>query len=109
VVRHHVAYNVSDLAPFAQLFPLGMLNIAVLATITVLIVAEKSRPLGHRIGQPARLTLPTSGAEASSPDGRRQNGAARVDTELQTPDHASRGLGTVYRPPDANGGLRVGH
>jgi predicted metal-binding membrane protein len=42
---------------FVILFPLGMLNIAALAAITVLIFAEKSLPLGHRIGQFVALAL----------------------------------------------------
>jgi predicted metal-binding membrane protein len=42
---------------FVILFPLGMLNIAALAAITVLIFAEKSMPLGHRIGQVGALAL----------------------------------------------------
>jgi predicted metal-binding membrane protein len=42
---------------FVILFPLGMMNIAVLAVITVLIFAEKSLPLGHRIAALAAVGL----------------------------------------------------
>jgi predicted metal-binding membrane protein len=35
---------------FLILFPLGMLNVAAMAAITLLIFAEKSLPLGHRLG-----------------------------------------------------------
>jgi predicted metal-binding membrane protein len=49
---------------FVILFPLGMLNVAALAAITALIFAEKSLPLGHRIGQAAALALIVYGALA---------------------------------------------
>jgi predicted metal-binding membrane protein len=42
---------------FVILFPLGMMNVAVLAVATVLIFAEKSLPLGQRIVQLAALGL----------------------------------------------------
>jgi predicted metal-binding membrane protein len=42
---------------FVVLFPLGMMNIAALAALTVLIFAEKSLPLGHRIRQLGALAL----------------------------------------------------
>lgn len=42
---------------FVILFPLGMLNIAALAALTLLIFAEKSLPLGHRIAQVGALAL----------------------------------------------------
>jgi predicted metal-binding membrane protein len=42
---------------FVILFPLGMMNVAVLAVATVLIFAEKSLPLGQRIAQLAALGL----------------------------------------------------
>ncbi len=42
---------------FAILFPLGMMNIAVLAAITLLIFAEKSTPIGRRVAQFAALAL----------------------------------------------------
>ena len=42
---------------FVILFPLGMMNIAALAAITLLIFAEKSLPLGHHICQFGALAL----------------------------------------------------
>jgi predicted metal-binding membrane protein len=42
---------------FVILFPLGMLNIAALAALTLLIFAEKSLPFGQRIRQLAALAL----------------------------------------------------
>ncbi len=36
---------------FVILFPLGMMNIAVLAAVTVLIFAEKALPMGRQISQ----------------------------------------------------------
>ncbi len=39
------------------LFPLGLMNIGAMALITALIFAEKSLPLGRRIGQLAALAL----------------------------------------------------
>jgi predicted metal-binding membrane protein len=42
---------------FVILFPLGMMNVAVLAVVTALIFAEKSLPLGQRIAQLAALAL----------------------------------------------------
>lgn len=42
---------------FAILFPLGMMNIGVLAVITLLIFAEKTLPPGRRIGQLAGVAL----------------------------------------------------
>ena len=42
---------------FVLLFPLGVMNVAAMAAITVLIFAEKSLPAGARIGQVAGLVL----------------------------------------------------
>jgi predicted metal-binding membrane protein len=42
---------------FVILFPLGMMNMAALAVITLVIFAEKSLPLGARIAQLAALAL----------------------------------------------------
>ncbi len=42
---------------FVILFPLGMMNVAAMAVITLLIFAEKSLPLGPRIGQLAAAAL----------------------------------------------------
>jgi predicted metal-binding membrane protein len=42
---------------FLILFPLGVMNIAVMAVLTALIFAEKSLPLGQRIGQVAAGVL----------------------------------------------------
>lgn len=42
---------------FVIFFPLGMLNVAAMAVVTVLIFAEKSLPLGQRIAQLAALAL----------------------------------------------------
>jgi len=42
---------------FVIFFPLGMMNVAVLAVVTVLIFAEKSLPLGQRVAQLAALLL----------------------------------------------------
>lgn len=42
---------------FVILFPLGMLNVAAMATITLLIFAEKSLPRGHRIAQFGAVAL----------------------------------------------------
>jgi predicted metal-binding membrane protein len=42
---------------FVILFPLGMMNVAMMAIITVLIFAEKSMPLGHRISHVAAVVL----------------------------------------------------
>ena len=42
---------------FVIFFPLGMMNVAMLAVVTVLIFAEKSLPLGQRIAQLAALLL----------------------------------------------------
>jgi predicted metal-binding membrane protein len=42
---------------FVILFPLGMLNIAALAALSLVIFAEKSLPLGHRIAQLSALVL----------------------------------------------------
>ncbi len=47
---------------FAILFPLGMMNIAILAMITLLIFAEKSLPLGLQIGRIAAAALIVYGA-----------------------------------------------
>ncbi len=46
---------------FAILFPLGMMNIAVLGLITLLIFAEKSTPLGREVAQLAAAALITYG------------------------------------------------
>jgi predicted metal-binding membrane protein len=42
---------------FVIFFPLGMMNVAAMAAITVLIFAEKSLSLGHRISQMGALAL----------------------------------------------------
>jgi predicted metal-binding membrane protein len=42
---------------FVILFPLGMMNIAVLAAVTVLIFAEKALPIGRHISQLAGVGL----------------------------------------------------
>jgi predicted metal-binding membrane protein len=42
---------------FAILFPLGMMNIAVLALITLLIFAEKSTPIGRQVASVAAVAL----------------------------------------------------
>ncbi len=42
---------------FLILFPLGVMNIAIMAVLTALIFAEKSLPLGQRIGQVAAGVL----------------------------------------------------
>ncbi len=42
---------------FALLFPLGMLNIAVMLALTALIFAEKSWPIGRRVAQVAAVAL----------------------------------------------------
>jgi predicted metal-binding membrane protein len=47
---------------FAILFPLGMLNIAVLALITLLIFAEKSTPIGRQVATLAAVALIVYGA-----------------------------------------------
>ena len=47
---------------FVILFPLGMMNVAAMAVITLLIFAEKSLRLGHRIGQGAAVALIAYGA-----------------------------------------------
>lgn len=47
---------------FAILFPLGMMNIAVLALITLLIFAEKSTPFGRQIAISAAVALIAYGA-----------------------------------------------
>jgi predicted metal-binding membrane protein len=46
---------------FLILFPLGVMNIAVMAALTALIFAEKSLPAGRRIGQVAAGALITYG------------------------------------------------
>jgi len=47
---------------FVILFPLGMMNIAVLALITLLIFAEKSTPFGRQVATLAAATLIVYGA-----------------------------------------------
>ena len=42
---------------FVILFPLGVMNVAVMAALTALIFAEKSLPVGRRIGQAAAVAL----------------------------------------------------
>jgi predicted metal-binding membrane protein len=42
---------------FAILFPLGMMNIALLAVVTLLIFAEKSLPFGARLSWPVAALL----------------------------------------------------
>jgi predicted metal-binding membrane protein len=46
---------------FVIVFPLGMMNVAVLAAIVVLIFAEKSLPFGQRVTQLAATALLTYG------------------------------------------------
>jgi predicted metal-binding membrane protein len=47
---------------FVILFPLGMMNVAALAAITLLIFAEKSLPVGRQLGQVAAVALIAYGA-----------------------------------------------
>jgi len=47
---------------FVMLFPLGVMNAAAMALITLLIFAEKSLPMGRQIGQMAATALMTYGA-----------------------------------------------
>jgi len=47
---------------FAVLFPLGLMNVAAMALVTVLIFTEKSLPLGLRIAQAAAVCLVAYGA-----------------------------------------------
>ena len=42
---------------FVILFPLGLMNLGVMAVITLLIFAEKSLPVGPRVGQIAAIAL----------------------------------------------------
>jgi len=42
---------------FVIFFPLGMMNVAAMAVVTILIFAEKSFPMGQRIAQLAALLL----------------------------------------------------
>ena len=42
---------------FVILFPIGIMNVAAMAVITVLIFAEKSLPFGRRISQIAAFAL----------------------------------------------------
>jgi predicted metal-binding membrane protein len=42
---------------FAILFPLGVMNIAIMAAITLLIFAEKSLPIGELVGRIAAAAL----------------------------------------------------
>lgn len=42
---------------FVILFPLGVMNIVAMAVITLLIFAEKSLPMGRRVGQVAAVAL----------------------------------------------------
>ena len=47
---------------FVILFPLGMMNVAAMALLTALIFAEKSLPLGRRLGRAAAVALIAYGA-----------------------------------------------
>lgn len=47
---------------FVLFFPLGMMNLAALVSVTLLIFAEKSLPVGQRIGRWAALALIAYGA-----------------------------------------------
>jgi predicted metal-binding membrane protein len=47
---------------FVILFPLGVMNVAAMAVITLLIFAEKSLPLGRQMGQIAAAALIAYGA-----------------------------------------------
>jgi predicted metal-binding membrane protein len=49
---------------FVILFPIGIMNVAAMAVITVLIFAEKSLPFGKRISQIAALALIAYGVVA---------------------------------------------
>lgn len=49
---------------FVILFPLGIMNVAAMAMVTVLIFAEKSLSAGHRIGQISAIALIALGAIA---------------------------------------------
>lgn len=42
---------------FVMLFPLGLMNVAVMAAVTLLIFAEKSLPMGERVSRLAALAL----------------------------------------------------
>jgi predicted metal-binding membrane protein len=46
---------------FALLFPLGIMNVAVMAILTVLIFAEKSLPIGRQLSLVAGVGLITYG------------------------------------------------
>lgn len=47
---------------FVILFPLGVMNVAAMAVITLLIFAEKSSPIGRQVGQMAAVALIAYGA-----------------------------------------------
>ena len=47
---------------FVILFPLGVMNIAAMAVITLVIFAEKTLPLGHRAARAAAVALVGYGA-----------------------------------------------
>jgi predicted metal-binding membrane protein len=47
---------------FVILFPLGMMNVAAMAALTLLIFAEKSLPGGRQLGQVAAVALISYGA-----------------------------------------------
>lgn len=47
---------------FVILFPLGIMNVAAMAVITLLIFAEKSLPVGRRVAQAAAVVLIVYGA-----------------------------------------------
>jgi predicted metal-binding membrane protein len=47
---------------FAILFPLGIMNLAVMVGLTLLIFAEKSLPIGSRVSQVAGVALIAYGA-----------------------------------------------
>ena len=47
---------------FVLLFPLGVMNVAAMAVLTVLIYAEKSLPVGPRVAQLAAVGLIAYGA-----------------------------------------------
>lgn len=72
---------------FVILFPLGIMNVAAMAVLSVLIFAEKTLPVGRRVGQLAAVALVAYGAlVVLSPDLLPTTGAAMpMSTEMATP------------------------
>ncbi len=60
-LEHGISCLGSNWLLFVLLFPLGIMNIAVMAVLTVLIFAEKMVPRGERIAQGVGLALILSG------------------------------------------------